>query len=213
MSSIDTRSRKILLTLLTSSTPITVNTLADKLNISVSSVKYSLRQVNCWLRLRNLAIENNSAIGVSIDLGKNDRTQIISELKKLESFSLTLSPIERQRYILLTLLTQEEPVLSKQLAVILGVSRPTILGDLDNAEKWLSQFQISLDRRPGWGFSLIGKELDLRHAIETILLETIGEVSLLALYQGEHKSFFAKVNDGNQILAPIPFTLILFYVF
>ena len=207
MSSIDTRSRDILLTLLTSSSPITVKNLAEKLNLSVDSVKYSLRQVNYWLRLRNLAIENNSAIGVSIDLGKNDRTQIISELKKLESFSLTLSPIERQRYILLTLLTQEEPVLSKQLAIILGVSRPTILGDLDNAEKWLSQFQISLDRRPGWGFTLIGKELDIRHAIEIILLETIGEVSLLALYQGEHKSFFAKVNDGNQILTPIPFTL------
>jgi|GEM_PF-1100875 len=207
MSSIDTRSRDILLTLLNSSSPISVKNLAEKLNLSVDSVKYSLRQVNYWLRLRNLTIENNSVNGVSIDLGKKDRAQVISELKNLESFSLTLTPVERQRYILLTLLTQQEPVLSKQLAIVLGVSRPTILGDLDQAEQWLSQFQILLDRRPGWGFTLMGKELDLRHAIETILLETIGEVSLLALYQGEHKSFFTRVNDGNHILTPIPFTL------
>ncbi|HUV16132.1 MAG TPA: HTH domain-containing protein, partial [Pelolinea sp.] len=144
MASIDTRSREILYTLLRSNSPISLKNLAEKLDISQSALRYSLRHVNYWLRLRNIDIQNNPLDGVSIKVSSKEKKQIISELKKLDSFSLVLSPIERQQYILLSLLTDEKPVLSKQLAILLGVSRQTILSDFDYAENWLSKYQISL---------------------------------------------------------------------
>ena len=64
---------------------------------------------------------------------------------------------------------------------------------------------IKLIRQPGIGFSIEGREINFRNAIENVLLETIGEISLLALYQGEHNSFISKFDKGCSSLLPLPF--------
>lgn len=207
MASIDTRSREILFQILQSEKPVQIEKLANKLDISISAVSYSLRSANSWLSFRNLKFDKRQDNYISIDISEARKKELISELKELDSKSLVLSQVERRRYILLSLLTKNEPLLSKQFAFNLGVSRPTILSDLDNVEKWLTKFDIVLQRKPGWGFSLEGKEKDFRNAIENVLIESIGEISLLALYQGEHNSFFSKVTEVNTIFSPIPFTL------
>ena len=203
MNSLDTRARDILISLLHAEKPLPAREIASQLGITPRAVNYSLNNMEPWLNERDIQIQKKPGAGILINAPEVKKKSIVSELHKLSGYSLVLSPIERQRFLLLSLLTDNEPILSKIAARSLGVSRPTILNDLDKVENWLLNHEIRLIRQPGVGFSVQGREISFRNAIEHVLLETIGEVSLLALYQGEHNSFLSRfVKEYNPQVPP-----------
>ena len=74
---------------------------------------------------------------------------------------------------------------------------------MDIVEEWLLEYEIVLIRQPGIGFIADGREINLRNAIEGILVDTLGEISLLALYQGEHNSFISRFDIGATSILPL----------
>jgi len=205
MPALDTRARDILINLLRADKPLAAKDIANQLGITPRAVNYSLNNMASWLEDRDIRLQKKPGSGVTIDASLEEKEKLASELHNLSGYSLVLSPIERQRYLLLSLLTDDEPILSKIAAGSLGVSRPTILNDLDKVEEWLLDHEIRLIRQPGTGFSVQAREINFRSAIEDILLETIGEISLLALYQGEHNSFLSRVEKKYNPQIPTPF--------
>jgi mannitol operon transcriptional antiterminator len=75
----------------------------------------------------------------------------------------------------LFLLTRTEPVILAQLEQISGVSRMTILKDLDEIENWLEEQNIRLVRKPHIGIQVSGAEHDCQQALDELLW---GETSL-----------------------------------
>ena len=204
MISLDTRSRDILLNLLQSKRPMATHEIASQLGLSNRAVSYSLHGMEVWLKGRGITLHKTPGVGLSLELNRKKKDNLIDELSNLSGYSLVLSPQERQRFLILSLLTNKESVLSKIAAHTLGVSRPTILNDLDGVENWLLEHEITLIRQPGTGFSVEGREINFRNAIEQVLIETIGEISLLALYQGEHNSYLSKFDIGAAGVLPLP---------
>lgn len=205
MISLDTRSRDILINLLQSDEPVATREIADDLKITPRAVNYSIQGTELWLNSRGIQIQKTPGVGLFLDVGKDIKKDLVSELKSLSGYSLVLSPQERQRFLTLSLLTNKEPTLSKIAARTLGVSRPTIFSDLDKVEEWLLEHEIKLIRQPGTGFRVEGREINFRNAIEEVLVETIGMISLIALCKGEHNSFLSRFDTGVSSVLPLPF--------
>ncbi len=198
--SLDSRSKDILLAILEGSTLTSLTVLAEQFAISLPSLQHSLQRINVWLEINGSDLQFDTHIGNFIQADVNDREKesIKKKLNALEGYSLISSPLERQHYLILSLLTNQEPVLTKRIAITLGVSRPTIFNDLDQVETWLKKFDIELIRKPGSGFFIKGREGNIRKAIEYLLLDTIGEMSLLTLYQG--KKAYSSLTQNRQML-------------
>jgi mannitol operon transcriptional activator len=197
---LDTRSRDILICLLNAETPISSKHLAKQFSTTPRIVHYSLRNIDQWLQNKKIRVDKKTGVGIFIDLPINEKKKIITELEVLNGYSIILSPIERHRYILLLFLTEDDPIVTKMIAQLLGVSRPTIFKDIENVEKWLSEFDIKLVRRPGVGIKAEGREQQFRKAIESLFLDIIGEVSFLSLYQGETTKFFSEIKNASDQL-------------
>jgi len=147
-------------------------------------IRYNLHAIEMWLQARDVSLIKKPNYGILIDASARVKRDLIRELEHLTGYSLILSPTERLYIIILSLLINEQPLLVKQLERQLCVSRPTVLKDLDRAEEWLKERNLSLIRRPNFGFKTIGKEGDWRDTVVDFLLDTVGETPSLALYKG-----------------------------
>ena len=185
MAALDTRSRDILLILLNSEVPISSSEIAMRLGTSPRVINYSLRGVEIWLKQRGQSLIRKSGIGNFLDIPASKKKSLIKEVEKISGYDLILNPKERERFLTLSLLTGNQPLLVKSIAPKLGVSRPTVFNDMDAVEAWLVDHGLKLIRRPGYGFEIDGSELDIRKGIVSVVLDTIGQMSLLALYQGK----------------------------
>lgn len=143
MIALDTRRRDILLILLRSPTPLASAEIASQLNITPRMVLYSLRAIERWLQARDVSLIKKPHYGIFIDAPARTKRDLIRELECLTGYPLVLSPSERLRIIALALLTNDQPLLVKQLKRRLCVSRPTVLKDLDGAEEWLKEHKLS----------------------------------------------------------------------
>jgi mannitol operon transcriptional antiterminator len=157
--------------------------IASNLRISTRMVRYSLDVIDRYLGVKKGRLVKKPKYGVFIDTTDQDRDDLLEEIQQLDRLPLVLSPTERLHTILHMLLIEDEPILVKQLVPRLGVSRTTILKDIDKAEEWLSKFNLSLIRRPNYGFRVVGSEGSWREAIVAALLET-AEMPLMLLDKG-----------------------------
>lgn len=203
MAALDTRSRDILLTLLNSETPISSTEIAMRFGTTPRVINYSLRSVEYWLGRKGYTVTKKSGIGILLDIPRDEKKALITEVEKISGYDLILKPLERVRFLTLSLLTEDQPLLVKSIAPKMGVSRPTVFNDLDTVETWLIDHGLKLIRRPGYGFQIDGSELEIRKAIESVVLDTIGQMSLLALYQGKSNPALAG-NDWDRGLQNTP---------
>jgi len=139
------------------------------INLSPRQVSYRLKGVRAWLEQRGIGLDAKPGVGYEITCSTEERHSLLEELKARSSFDLILNAGERQQLLALKLLISEEPFILKQLAYLMVSSRATILKDIDLVETWLTRFDLSLDRRPNYGFSIEGGELARRQAIVALL--------------------------------------------
>lgn len=182
--SLSTRQCAVLRILLDMDNLITMSGIASQLEITPRMVRYDFRAIERWLQARDVQLIKKPNYGVFIEAPREVKIDLIRELEHLAGYRLILSPTERLHISILCLLTCEQPLLIKQLEPRLGVSRPTVLRDMDKAEKWLEERNLSLIRRPHFGFKAVGNEDDWREAVVNLLLDTVGEMPLLALCAG-----------------------------
>lgn len=188
MVALDSRARDILLAILHADSPLSTPDIAAQLSTTPRMVQYALRSVEQWLNRKGVSLEKKTGVGVFINLPHTEKRELAREVEFISGYQLILSPIERVRYLTIALLTDEQPILVKSIAPKLGVSRPTVFNDLDTVETWLADHGLKLIRKPGFGFQVDGSELNIRKGIESAIVESIGQMSLLALYQGKSNS-------------------------
>jgi len=186
--------------LLQSPTPLSSAEIGSRLEITPRAVRYSLRAIEKWLEARGVLLIKKPKYGIFIDAPSRVKRDLMRELEHLKGCPLILSPSERLHMIVLALLTSEQPLLAKRLKRQLCVSRPTVLKDLERAEAWLTKHNLSLIRRPHFGFKALGSESDWRHAIVDFLLETAGEMPLLALSKGSEEALRSRMKGQVGLL-------------
>ena len=168
MISLTTRQRDLLHYLLTAKTAVVTADVGRQIGLTPRQVTYSLKPIKLWLVEHNADLDMIPGVGVQVACAPAYRENLLSELAAQENIRLQLTPGQRQQLLTLNLLTVTEPLILYQLQQESGVSRTTLLKDLDLIEVWTKTFDLTLERRPNFGFFLAGSEHQLRQAITAV---------------------------------------------
>ncbi|WP_420642094.1 BglG family transcription antiterminator [Candidatus Leptofilum sp.] len=169
MISLTTRQRDLLHYLLTAETAVVTADVGRHVGLTPRQVSYSLKPIKLWLVEHNADLDMIPGVGLQVACTDHDRESLLSELASEDNIRLQLTPGQRQQLLVLYLLTASEPLILYQLQQESGVSRTTLLKDLDLIEAWVETFDLTLERRPNFGFMLDGTEHQIRQAIAAIL--------------------------------------------
>lgn len=168
MISLTTRQRDLLHYLLTAETAVVTADVGRQIGLTPRQVTYSLKPIKLWLVEHNADLDMIPGVGVQVACSPDYRESLLSELAAQENIRLQLTPGQRQQLLALNLLTVAEPLILYQLQQESGVSRTTLLKDLDLVEAWIKAFDLTLERRPNFGFMLAGTEHQQRQGIAAI---------------------------------------------
>lgn len=136
------RYREILSTILNANEYITLNKLADLCDVSVRTIQLDIKEINNQLKEYNLKIDSAAKKGYYLTekskkiLLEND---IIRSIWDIEYITETpADPFERQMYILLNLIANEN-IEVEELANVVYVSTSTLNNDISKLRNWLKE--------------------------------------------------------------------------
>ncbi|WP_438347871.1 BglG family transcription antiterminator [Paenibacillus sp. FA6] len=180
---VSSRTRQILELLLRRNRDLTTSEIAADIHVSSRTVHRELVAVEDVLRSRGIKLVRKSGTGIRLQ-GEAAR---LEELRRTISTSedTDFSPDERQIYILILLLENNEPVKLFTLAHELKVTVPTIGSDLDELTRWVQKFGVTLIRRRGYGVELSGQEERLRETIRQLIKLRLDDAELISFHDDE----------------------------
>ena len=186
------------------SNSITVNDIAEKLNVSSRTILREMPQVEKWLKYNKFKFIKKPGVGLLLDEnleGKNRLQQLLDGYYVEKQYK----PEERQYLIISELIQMKEPVKLYYFTSIFGVTEGTLSNDLDKVQEWFKSHSLKLIRKPGLGVYVEGKEKDFRKAMISLLYENLDENQLLQIIKDNvGVSEFAKgrieINTRNRLL-------------
>ena len=174
---INSRCAQVLLWLLSSNKPITINDFSRKFKVSNTTVRYDLDIVDEFLSdngFKPLIRKPNS--GIMLVGSTNEKQGLTKLMKNLNLYYIILSKEERVSLILNELISQQDYVTINSIAEKLCVSRNTVIKDLENVREWLTKYNLALKSAPRHGIKVTGEEKYLRRAQIELLTENNGIV-------------------------------------
>jgi len=164
------RCGEILDILINKDEPITIDSIAEKLNVSNRTVRNDLEELQEYLISTNKGeIVKKPRIGIWIETSTEGRRFLRNVVEKSKNYIQPFSPERRQLYIIRRLLQSSETVTMQLLADELYVSRVTIHKDLEQVDKWLSDYDLTLKRKQNFGIEIEGNESNWRRATAELL--------------------------------------------
>ncbi|KMT59555.1 PTS modulated transcriptional regulator MtlR family protein [Listeria fleischmannii 1991] len=182
---ISARARLILEYLFMSKEAITTSILADYMSVSVRTIRRDLKDVAEILHGYKLQLERGSDQVLSITGADSDKQAFKWQLLDLSYNEYT--PLERQQFVLKTLLKEDEPIKLIALANDLSVTVSTISNDLTKIEEDLPK-GVQIERRRGAGISLSGDELKKRSLLSDLIAEQFSQKTLFQLFNETSQS-------------------------
>lgn len=176
---VTSRQRTILNILLTEEEEITVNEIAEQIEVSTRTVHRELNDIEDLLSVYQLQLVKKAGIGILIE-GDIENKDIVRRLLHNQRI-VEYSSKERKLLILCQLLESKEPVKLVSMAHDLKVTIATISNDLDELDDWVKTYDLTLIRRRGYGVELYGAESAIRKAMSTLIAENLDEFDLLGL--------------------------------
>lgn len=165
---------KIAYLLAESETPITIDTIASKLNVSNRTIRSDLVEVDKYLRENGLLLSRKQGVGITIKGPEEKRQNLISNIKLISHEFEPFSPEDRENHILKKLFLKQEGTTIKELREELYVSRSTIQKDLINVKKWLENFGLKLIKKSNSIIEVAGSEKNYRNAIANLVATNKG---------------------------------------
>lgn len=176
---VTSRQRMILNILLTEEQEITVNEIAEQIEVSTRTIHRELSDIEDLLSVYQLQLVKKAGIGIIIE-GNIENKIIIKGLLHNQRI-IEYSSKERKLLILCQLLESKEPVKLVSMAHDFKVTIATISNDLDELEAWIKTYDLTLIRRRGYGVELYGAESAIRKAMSTLISENLDEFDLLGM--------------------------------
>ena len=162
------RQRNIIELLLNVQTPMPSSIITQKIGLSNRQLNYNLKDIKNWLASKNIKLSGNASNGYILEIDSIQKKNFLDQLKN-EKFQLILSSDHRQQLLILLLLLSDMPLNLDYFEEITLVSRSTILKDLDEVEKWLSEWEIDLLRKQNYGIEIIAQENRIQRALCALL--------------------------------------------
>lgn len=149
---------------------ITIKKLAGLCQVSERSIQYDLETIEYYAEKLGTKVIRNKRSGVRL-IATPELEQQFSDEHEDIALQVNLSPEERRKKILITLFETLKPVSSNQFAQLLSVSRRTIVEDLKEVQRWLSEHELELEYLQNKGFRINGSEKRFRESYVEILIQ------------------------------------------
>lgn len=186
------RQKEIIILLTKSCNPITISYIAEKLNLSSRTVMRDMSKVEEWLDENDFEFIKKPGIGLLIDEDIGNK-EFILELLEEEKIKIEYKKEERVAFVLSELLYSKEPIKLSYFTRKLKVSEGTLNNDLSFIYEWLSQFNLDLVKKPGYGIYIHGLEKDLREASINLIYNLHNQDDIIKLIKAIN-------NDCNEML-------------
>lgn len=181
------REQKLMKYLLHQNRYVKVNEIADYIEVSTRTVHRELKAVKSVLDKYSLQLDKQPGKGLKLVGVYRDKQRLLEDLSR--DSHVEYSADERKLLILCAMLEAGEPIKLYTIANDLQVTTATISNDLDELEKWIAPFGLSLIRKRGYGIELRGPEdakrkivgnlmadkLDVQQFLETIEMNIKGK--------------------------------------
>ncbi len=153
---LDTRCKTILELLISREDYISIQEIGKILNISKRSVYYDLNKINDWLnmqRITEIQVERNKGIYLT-SITRQKIRGLINNVSPSSYY--TLSPRERTRLMICSLLGSAKPLFIEQLCLICDISRNTAFNDLKDVRQKMERYGLQLNFEPHVGYKVEG---------------------------------------------------------
>ncbi|MBY6052595.1 BglG family transcription antiterminator [Cytobacillus firmus] len=170
---LDQRCMTILTKMVHAPTHVSPQELMEELQISKRTVYYDIDKINSWLKDQGLdELQYVRAAGFFLD--EEEKQQIKQRLHSFDKAgSYEFSRKERMAWTAILILTREKTIYLQDLMDKLGVSRSTLLADIKELKKQLSQFQVQLNFHKPSGYFIAGEEQDKRKMLIHFLSQVL----------------------------------------
>lgn len=165
------RLAEIILILLKYEDFITIDQIAETLNVSNRTIRNDLKSLDSLLPSMGLSLTKKTGMGIILEGSSSDKLKVYDTFKHSKTEQEIHSPIDRHHYILLKLCTLQYYRVF-EFVDELFVSRATIHKDLIVIEEYLLKFKLNLERSNTLGISITGKERDIRSMMFDICAST-----------------------------------------
>lgn len=188
---------------------MTINSIAEKLNVSNKTIRNDLIEANEFIKQAGLVMIKKPGVGIKIQGQEDKLLKLLNEIESSFNKFKDFSPEARKNYILKRLLMSCKGLTMKEIGNELYVSRVTIYKDLNGVEKWLSNYNLVLLKKTNFGIQVVGDEEDLRNAISSLIIDDKCEDKLKGL---KHVDYVGKIDYKTiiklQELINLDYTLI-----
>lgn len=167
------RPKMIINILLKSKAPVTIDAIAEQLEVSNRTIRNDLTVVENLIHDKGLTLKKKPGIGIQLE-GPEESFNTLNEMKMSTYISEPFSPQDRKDNILKRLFMSENTITINDLAKELYVSDITIRKDLEDVEQWLAKFKLKLMRRQNYGIKITGSEENCRNALANLIVTQIG---------------------------------------
>lgn len=189
---INSRQQQTLLLLLKASSPLTLKTISDELQISSRTIQRELDGLDRFLQIYGLVLSKKTGVGLQLEGDEQAKQQLLQHLHASKSHQI-YSPEERKIVLMQHLLTTREPTKLFFFSRRLNVAEATISYDLDKTEPWFQKHQLKLIRKPGLGVYVEGDENNIRKAILDLLYTSCSQEQLMDILSSHSHSFTDKM--------------------
>lgn len=181
------RCRQLIGRLMNASAPMRIKDIAEAFAVSERSIKYDLECIRLWLSQQAIQAEVLSRPGRGIWLKgtEEEKASLRQRLVGQAENRLVLHSEERIRYQSLLLLTASGFLTFAKLTEWLGVSRNTVLQDMQGVEELLARWQLQIERKAHRGIRVKeGNEIKRRLLLEYLLQTFLDRREMAMLLQG-----------------------------
>ncbi|MCY8977692.1 BglG family transcription antiterminator [Bacillus atrophaeus] len=164
------REQKLMKHLLSQSRYVTVNEMAEAMQVSTRTIHRELKSIKPIMQRYNLTLDKQPGKGLKMVGSMEDKQKLLTDLSHEQH---EYSADERKLLILCSLLESQEPIKLYTLAKDLQVTNATVSYDLDELEEWISPFGLTLIRKRGFGIQLMGPEDAKRKIVGNLIVNRL----------------------------------------
>lgn len=152
---------------------ITADELASMLQISKRTVFRELQDIEYYVSSYSLTLTSKPKKGILIEGNEEDKQKLLRDLQ-IEKVDY-VNKEERRNLLIFEILREKDTQKLYYYANQFQVSESTISNDLDEIDAWFQKYDLKIERTPGLGISLVGKESDYRKALTDIISQSLQE--------------------------------------
>ncbi|WP_143415733.1 BglG family transcription antiterminator [Geobacillus sp. E263] len=192
---LNARCVQILNMLLSSSTHVTADKLAQSLQVSKRTVYYDIQKINDWLRSQGFSpLKNVRDLGFYLDDQiKKQMTKKLQTLQPIRHYEY--SSEERKAWIGLLIFSRNHSIFLRDFLEKLRVSRSTLLNDIKELKSEWQPFQLQLAFHRKQGYFIKGEETQKRKAIVYHVAQLLATVGYERLYSELFRGHTSSISD------------------